>query len=389
MSRKGSKRVLVTGIGLATALGQSKEENWHNLLQAKTGISLYSLDSFELPIPLAKILQPISTSIPRVEFWLKQAVVEALSDAQLEIPLPNCGLVIGTSRGYQAVLESALDHTKAQKRLAYPYLFPGFLSQAIASQIQTKSVTFAPMAACATGNWAIAQAYELIQINQCEMVLVGASDSVLTPLGIAGFRQIGALAKTGLYPFSREREGLVLGEGAAVLILESESSWRSRSQSSPKFKVYGEVLGFGITNDASHPTTPSQLGAKSAILACLENSDLSNYQIDLISAHATGTQINDRHEADIIQNLFPHQPLTFATKGATGHILGATALIEAAFCLLAISEGEVPPSKGLRTLDSNLHISSKIKKIKPQLALNFSFGFGGQNAIVALGEYVG
>jgi 3-oxoacyl-[acyl-carrier-protein] synthase II len=397
MPRSNPVRVLVTGMGLVTALGQNKEENWHNLIQGKTGISLQTIDSISLP--LAKIMKAkITDSIPfdfpktppRVELWLKQAVAEALNDAQLEIPLPNCGLVIGTSRGYQAELEYSLDCMSRQDRKIcnsiFPYLFPGSLSQVIVNQIQTKSIALAPMAACATGNWAIAQGYELIQMGW-DLVLVGASDSVLTPLGIAGFRQIGALAKTGLYPFSQEREGLVLGEGAAVLILEAENSWRSRSQFLSNSKVYGEILGFGITNDASHPTSPSRSGAKEAILCCLANSRISASQVDLISAHGTGTLINDRNEAELIQNLFPNRPLTFATKGATGHILGATALIEAAFCLLAISEQQVPLSVGLKTLEFNLNISNESEKIKTETALNFSFGFGGQNAIVALGKY--
>jgi 3-oxoacyl-[acyl-carrier-protein] synthase II len=386
------RRVLVTGIGIVTALGKNKQENWQNLLSGKSAIANQLLD-VENPessyFPMARIQESILPSFsffPRVELWLKQAVSEALIDAQLETPLPDCGVVVGSSRGYQAELETILNQ-KSSRRFnqhslpIFPYIFPGFLSQAIATQIQTNSVTLAPMAACATGNWAIAQAYELIQMQKCEMVLVGASDAVLTTLGMAGFKQIGALAKTGLYPFSLEREGLILGEGAAVLILESENSWRSRSHP----RVYGEILGFGITNDASHPTNPSNEGAELAILNCLQSARRSNCQVDLVCAHGTGTLINDRMEASLIQKLFPNQPITIATKGATGHILGATALIEAAFSLIALSEQQIPPTIGLRTLEFDLNLSEVAQKIKLQTTLNFSFGFGGQNVIIALG----
>jgi 3-oxoacyl-[acyl-carrier-protein] synthase II len=384
-----SSRVLVTGIGLVTALGQNKQQNWQRLLNGASGISYHSIESSHFP--LGKICDQICSesdlsfpkSIPKVELWLKQAVVEALFDAQLEIPLPNCAVVVGSSRGYQAELEFILDQRANHSfhKPIFPYLFPGFLSQAIATQIQTKSITLAPMAACATGNLAIAQAYELIQLGKAEMVLVGASDSILTTLGIAGFKQIGALAKTGLYPFSYEREGLVLGEGAAAIILESEYSWRSRSQT----RVYGEILGFGITNDASHPTSPSSEGAERAIRNCLQSANLTKEQIDLISTHGTGTLINDQMEADLIQRLFRHQPISIATKGATAHILGATSLVEAAFCLIAFSEQQVPPTVGLRTPQFELNLSQISQKVQLTNALNFSFGFGGQNVIIALG----
>ncbi|MDX1976595.1 MAG: beta-ketoacyl synthase N-terminal-like domain-containing protein [Pseudanabaenaceae cyanobacterium bins.68] len=378
---RNNSPVLVTGIGMITALGLNRPQTWQSLLAGNSAIALNS----QYQLPLAQIARLVPEQIARVEFWLHQATGEAIADAGLELPLPHCGLVIGSSRGYQAELEQIL--SKKLPLSQFERHWPGGLSRAIASYIKTQAPVLAPMAACATGNWAIAQAYELIQLAKCEMVLVGASDAVLTPLGIAGFKQMGALATTGLYPFSQEREGLVLGEGAAALLLESESSWRSRHCP----RVYGQVLGFGITNDADHFTNPSLAGAAQAVRLCLQAAQLEPEQIDLISTHGTGTKLNDQNEANLIAQIFStSSPRAIATKGATGHLLGATALLEAAFCLCSLAEQQIPPGVGVKTLAFPIALTKGlIGPAQPiHNALNFSFGFGGQNAIVALGRYV-
>jgi 3-oxoacyl-[acyl-carrier-protein] synthase II len=158
------------------------------------------------------------------------------------------------------------------------------------------------MAACATGIWAIAQGFELIQTGQCQRVIAGAVEAPITPLTLAGFDRMGALASTGSYPFDRNREGLVLGEGGAVLVLESAQLAKQRSAS-----VYGQLLGFGLTCDAHNVSSPAP-GGKSAIAAvkqCLERSHLSPTDINYIHAHGTSTQLNDQNEAQLIQCLFP------------------------------------------------------------------------------------
>jgi 3-oxoacyl-[acyl-carrier-protein] synthase II len=199
---------------------------------------------------------------------------------------------------------------------------------ATARQIGSDGPVLAPMAACATGIWAIAQGFELIQTGQCQRVLAGAVEAPITPLTLAGFDKMGALARTGSYPFDRHREGLVLGEGAAVLVLESAKLARQRSAS-----IYGQVLGFGLTCDAYHVSAPEPMksakalrGAIASIAAvkqCLERSHLSPTDIDYIHAHGTGTQMNDQNEAQLIQWLFPQGVPVSSTKGATGHTLGS------------------------------------------------------------------
>jgi 3-oxoacyl-[acyl-carrier-protein] synthase II len=240
------------------------------------------------------------------------------------------------------------------------------------------------MAACATGIWAIAQAAYLVETGQCQQALAGAVETPITPLTLAGFKQMGALARTGAYPFDRHREGLVLGEGAAVLVLESAELARQRAA-----KIYGQVFGFGLTCDAYHAIAPEP-GARSAIAAvkqCLDRSNLVPADIDYIHAHGTATQLNDRHEAQLIQYLFPQGVPVSSTKGATGHTLGASGAMGAAFCLMALQHQLLPPCVGLQAPEFDLDLVTAPRSGEIQQVLCFSFGFGGQNAVLALGKF--
>jgi 3-oxoacyl-[acyl-carrier-protein] synthase II len=237
------------------------------------------------------------------------------------------------------------------------------------------------MAACATGIWAIAQGFELIQTGRCERVIVGAVEAPVTPLTLAGFDKMGALATTGAYPFDKRREGLVLGEGAAVLVLESADLALSRSA-----PVYGKLLGFGLTSDAYHVSAPAP-NLKSAIAAvkqCLERSHLSPSDINYIHAHGTGTQLNDQNEAQLIQELFARGVPVSSTKGATGHTLGASGALGAAFCLKALKHQLLPPCVGLKEPDFELDLVTTPRRGEIRRTLCLSFGFGGQNAVLAL-----
>jgi 3-oxoacyl-[acyl-carrier-protein] synthase II len=239
------------------------------------------------------------------------------------------------------------------------------------------------MAACATGIWAIAQGFELIRAGQCQRVIAGAVESPITPLTLAGFQQMGALAATGAYPFDRRREGLVLGEGAAVLVLESAELAQQRSA-----LVYGRILGFGLTADGYHMSAPdpSSRAAIVAVQQCLDRSHLRPEAIDYIHAHGTATQLNDRHEASLIQQLFPLGVPVSSTKGATGHTLGVSGALGAAFCLMALRHQVLPPCVGLQEPEFDLGYVTEASDRPLQHALCFSFGFGGQNAVVAFGR---
>jgi 3-oxoacyl-[acyl-carrier-protein] synthase II len=379
--------VVVTGIGLLCCLG-SLTESWQSLLLGKSGIKLNQPFPELPPYPLGLI-----ETTPIQFVHLRQlTVLAALKDAQLTPPLPDCGVVIGSSRGCQADWEQLARqmYEKEQSRKRFLPLenwletLPHQGAIATARQIGTRGTVLAPMAACATGIWAIAQAFELIQQGQCQRVIAGAIEAPITPLTLTGFQQMGALASTGCYPFDRHREGLVLGEGAAVLLLESAKLALSRGAT-----IYGKILGFGLTCDATHVSAPS-LDNRSASLAvkqCLERSQLATTEIDYIHTHGTSTKLNDAREASLIQYLFPDGVAVSSTKGATGHPLGASGAIGTAFCLMALKHQQLPPCVGLKESEFALDLVTAPRQTEIRQLLCLSFGFGGQNAAIALEKF--
>lgn len=376
-------RVVVTGIALVSSLGKNLETCWRNLLLGKTGIKLHQPFPELGMIPLGLIAEkPFSLNT------LTEILVNsALQDAQLVAPLPDCGVIIGSSRSYQAsweLMAQQVYHQEARLNLDdWLNTLPQMNAIAVARQIGSTGAVLAPMAACATGISAIAQATMLIKTGQYQQVITGAIETPITPLTIAGFRQMGALAKTGAYPFDLQREGLVLGEGGAVFILESAELATQRQA-----RIYGEILGFGLTADAYHGTSPQPEG-KSAIMAikqCLERSHILPTDIDYIHTHGTATQLNDRMESKIIQSLFPAKLAISSTKGSTGHTLGASGALGVAFSLMALQEQILPPCVGLKQPEYNLNFIISAQESKIQQVLCLSFGFGGQNAVIALGN---
>ncbi|MBD1217083.1 MAG: beta-ketoacyl-ACP synthase [Aphanizomenon flos-aquae Clear-A1] len=376
-------RVVVTGIALVSSLGKNLETSWRNLLLGKTGIKLHQPFPELGMIPLGLIAEkPFSLNT-----LTEILVTSALQDAQLVAPLPDCGVVIGSSRSYQASWELMAQQVYQQEAGLnlddWLNTLPQMNAIAVARQIGSTGAVLAPMAACATGISAIAQATMLIKTGQYQQVITGAIETPITPLTIAGFRQMGALAKTGAYPFDLQREGLVLGEGGAVFILESAELATQRQA-----RIYGEILGFGLTADAYHGTSPQPEG-KSAIMAikqCLERSHILPTDIDYIHTHGTATQLNDRMESKIIQSLFPAKLAISSTKGSTGHTLGASGALGVAFSLMALQEQILPPCVGLKQPEYNLNFIISAQESKIQQVLCLSFGFGGQNAVIALGN---
>ncbi|KAB8318957.1 beta-ketoacyl-ACP synthase [Tolypothrix campylonemoides VB511288] len=401
--------VVVTGIGLVSALGKNLEDTWQQLIAGQSGIRWHQPFPELEPCPLGMIAkQPAHMRV------LTQSVVtSALKDAGLFPPLPDCGVVIGSSRSYQGLWEQmaqqmhrgvadkgdatpsspslphsltpSLSHSLTPSSSLEDWLetLPHMNAINVARQIGACGMVLAPMAACATGIWAIAQAALLIQTGQCQRVIAGAVEAPITPLTITGFQQMGALAKTGAYPFDLHREGLVLGEGGAVFVLESAELAHQRQA-----RVYGQILGFSLTSDAYHANTPEP-EARSAIAAvkqCLDRSHLSANDIDYIHAHGTATLLNDRIESILIQRLFPKSVSVSSTKGATGHTLGASGALGVAFLLMAMKKQILPPCVGLSHPEFDLDLVREARQSKIQRVLCFSFGFGGQNAVIVLGK---
>ncbi|QKQ76417.1 beta-ketoacyl-ACP synthase [Nostoc sp. TCL240-02] len=379
-------KVVVTGIGLVSALGASLEDSWKNLIAGKSGIRLHQPFPEIKPLPLGLIAQQPS----ELAMLTKMVVTCALQDAGLVPPLADCAVVIGSSRSYQSSWER-LARQMSKDGENFPVsdfgnwldILPHINAIAAARQIGATGIVLAPMAACATGIWSIAQAALLIQTGQCQRAIAGAVEAPITPLTLAGFQQMGALAKTGAYPFDLQREGLVLGEGAAVFVLESAELAKQREA-----KVYGEILGFGLTNDAYYSNSPEPEG-KSAIAAikqCLERSCLSPSDIDYIHAHGTATQLNDQMESIVIQRMFSQGVAVSSTKGSTGHTLGASGALGVAFSLTALKHQILPPCVGLQQPEFDLEIVTAARLSKIRQVLCLSFGFGGQNVAIALAK---
>jgi 3-oxoacyl-[acyl-carrier-protein] synthase II len=388
--------VVVTGIGLVSSLGTSLEDSWQQLIAGKSGIKLHQPFPDLEPRPLGLIgKQPVELA------FLTQLVVDsALKDSLLIPPLPDCGVVIGSSRSHQASWEKMArgrgrqgdGETRRQgdnfllssfRPISWLDSLPHMNAIAAARQIGATGIVLAPMAACATGIWAITQAVLLIQSGQCQRVIAGAVEAPITPLTIIGFQQMGASAKTGAYPFDKHREGLVLGEGAAVFVLESTELARQRQA-----KIYGQILGFGLTADAYHANKPEPDGrsAIACVKQCLERSHLTFSDIDYIHAHGTATEMNDRIESMVIQRLFPRTVAVSSTKGATGHTLGASGALGVAFSLLALKNQILPPCVGLKEAEFNLDFVTTAREAEIRQVLCLSFGFGGQNAAIALAK---
>jgi 3-oxoacyl-[acyl-carrier-protein] synthase II len=372
-------QIVITGIGFRTAFGDL-DRTWKGLLDGKSSIQLRQPFATLPPLPLALI-----GNQPQHVIDLTRIVVgEAVQDAGLSLPLPDCGVIIGSSRGCQSEWEKLTSNPDIQPDLSgWLDFLPYSPALETARYIGARSALLAPMAACATGIWSLVQAVNSIRSGACQRAIAGAVEAPITPLTIAGFTQMGALATTGCYPFDVEREGLVLGEAGAVFILETAALARSRGA-----KIYGEVLGFGLTNDAYQMCAMDLDGTASyqAIQQCLHRSQLMPTDIDYIHAHGTSTSLNDRHESQLIQQIFPDGVAISSTKGATGHTLGASGAVGIALCLQAISTQTLPPCVGLKNPEFDLDLVTIPRSTRVNSLLCLSFGFGGQNAAIAIGK---
>jgi 3-oxoacyl-[acyl-carrier-protein] synthase II len=366
------KEVVCTGIALRSALG-SLEATWARLLAGETGISKRQIFPELDPFPVAMIgdrPQPL-------EKLTATLTMEVLADAGWLTPLPDCAVIVGSSRAYQPQWEQFAQ--QGMKPNALDYL-PHMPAIGVARLIGSTSAVLAPMAACATGIWSIERGYQMI-LNGADRVLVGAVEAPISPLTVVGFQKMGAMASDGCYPFDRQRQGLVLGEGGALFTLEERSIAVARGA-----RIYGKILGCGLTNDASHAWGVGGGSGAVAVQHCLDHSQLTT--IDHLQLHGTGTQLNDRYEAALVQEFFPGVPVT-ANKGACGHTLGAAAAISVAISLQSLHHQILPPTVGCQDLEFALSLVRQPTAAQIKNVMCWSFGFGGQNAVLALGDISG
>jgi 3-oxoacyl-[acyl-carrier-protein] synthase II len=410
-------RIAVTGIGLVTPLGLTIDENWHAVIEGRSGIGpITRFDASRLPTQFAGEVKGFDPSeyldakeVRHYDRYLHLAVAaadKAVADAGLkaeDLPRDATGILIGSGMGGMETFEEntlAL-HEKGPRRVS-PFFVPAIIgnmaSGVLAIRYGTRGPNYAIASACATGAHSIGEGVEMIRRGTVEVMIAGGSEAAVIALGIAGFAAAKALSRRNdepqraSRPYDVDRDGFVIAEGAGVLILESVKRARARGA-----RIWAELLGSGYSSDATHPTAPPPdgSGAALAMKMALRDAGLKPEQIGYINAHATSTPLGDRAEAAAIRSVFGDHTMNVAvssTKSMTGHLLGAAGAVEAAYTALALHHQMLPPTINLDRVEPECELKHVIGKGRPEkfnYALSNAFGFGGTNATLVIGRYEG
>jgi len=401
-----NKRVVITGLGVISSIGTGWEEFWDNLLKGKSGISPVS--SFDTTNHFthyggeAKNFKPedhISNdrlnNLSRASQLALAAAKLAIKDANLsknEISNMLAGTCIGTTMGSVQTVEK-IDEIIVAK--GYNDINDNLLRQvpthstpsAIAQEFAMSGPNLMFSTACAAGNYAIGYAFDLIRFGRADIIITGGSDP-LSKVAFTGFNQFSAVAPEKCQPFDKSRRGMMVAEGAGLVILESIESAVRRNT-----KIYAEILGYGLSCDAFHMTTSSQEGIVACMKKAIQETGITTDQVDYISAHGTGTLTNDRNESAAIRDVFgPYYkkiPVS-SIKSMLGHTMGAASAIEAIACALSVKNDMVPPTINYETPDPECDIDcvpNQSRKHSVKIALNNSYAFGGNNACLVLKKF--
>ncbi|MDE0881973.1 MAG: beta-ketoacyl-ACP synthase II [Myxococcota bacterium] len=407
------KKVVVTGLGMVSPLGIGVAKNWQELTAGRSGIrpiSLFEPDdglvtkiAGEVPDfdPTAWLSKPEARRYDRFLHLTLAAGLEALEDSGLVIDEGNASRVatiLGVGLGGMPFLEETIGkriETRKLRRVS-PFFIPAIIANMAPGLLSiytgARGESWTATSACASANHAIGSALRALRSGACDAVLTGGSEAVVCHTAIAGFNAMKALSTrnddpaTASRPFDADRDGFVLGEGAGVLVLETEEHALARGA-----RIYAEVAGFGATADAHHITSPRPDGdgAVQAMAQALRDGGIANEQVGYINAHGTSTAANDRMESAAIRKLFGGHSNDLAvssTKSMTGHLLGAAAAIEAIYSVLALHHGVLPPTINQFTSDPECdldYIPHHARQSQVEVALSNSLGFGGTNAAVA------
>ncbi len=393
------ERVVVTGIGIVSAIGIGKTEFWQNCISGKNGISIVErFDTSQYQTNIGgeiKEFCPYIKNIPLSELgccsqYAVSAARMAYDDAKLTENIKNnCAVFMGTTMGEGQELEKIvrhrldLDFNKAKKHIP---LFPAYnIAGSISREFDLNGEATLIPNACSAGNFAIISAYEKIRSGKAAFAFAGGAD-VLSKNAFAGFSKLRSLAKEKCCPFDKNRTGLVISEGAGVLFLESMTSAQTRGA-----HVYAEIIGWGASCDAYHMITPSPdaKGIKAAMRQAVETSGINYGDIDYISAHGTGTHANDKVESLAISELFGGETAVSSIKSMIGHSMGAASAIEAAVCCMAIENSVVPPTINFNEADDECPIDcvpNTARRMKVRTAANNAYAFGGSNTCVLFRE---
>jgi 3-oxoacyl-[acyl-carrier-protein] synthase II len=407
-------RVAVTGYGAVTPLGLNVEDSWNNLVAGTCGIGLITLfdtSDFDVKIaaevrgfdPAAHIDPVTARYSDRFTQFALAAAFQAVAKAGLKVTEDNkydIGIVIGSGIGGISSLSAQYRvlYEKGPKRIS-PFLIPMLIADGAPGQISIKlgimGPNFSLASSCATGADALGMAFNLIRHGEISAMIAGGSDASITPIGIAGFTQAGALSKNpdplkACRPFDKDRDGFITGEGAAVLVLENMNLALARGA-----QILAEITGYGATSDAYHITKPLESGEGAA--RAIETAFKSAGKPDLgyINAHGTSTHFNDLSETFAIKKVFGDRAVRIpisSTKSMHGHMLGATGAFEALVCCKIVQEGIIPPTINLCNPDPECdldYVPNVARKADVRHAMTNSFGFGGHNSSLVISRYEG
>jgi 3-oxoacyl-[acyl-carrier-protein] synthase II len=415
MTELEKKRVVITGLGATTPIGNDLDSYWQALLAGKSGVGpITHFDAAQHTTRIAaevKGFDPVQfmdrKDAKRMDRFSQFAVAtskQALADAQLEINDLNAeqiGVMIGTGIGGLKVMEDQQEvYLNRGPGRCSPFMVPMMIANMAAglTAIQTgaKGPNSCPVTACAAGSNAIGDAFRLVQQGYAQAMICGGTEAAITPLGVAGFASARALSvrnddpQTASRPFDRDRDGFVIGEGCGILILESLDHALSRGA-----KIYGEIIGYGMTCDAYHMTAPVPGGAGAArcIQLALKDAGITPAQVSYVNAHGTSTPANDPTETQAIKTAlgeYAYQIAVSSTKSMTGHLLGGSGGIEGVAAAMTVAHDQVPPTINLENPDDNCdldYVPKQARQMPVNVTLSNSFGFGGHNVTLVFQKY--
>jgi 3-oxoacyl-[acyl-carrier-protein] synthase II len=407
------RRVVVTGPGLVTPLGIGVEPNWESLVAGRSGIGkITRFDASPLPARVAGEVRDFDPErfmerkdVKKMDVFIQYALaaaVMAVDDASLPLPLATperTGVIVGVGMGGISTVEEIYQNLTAHnfRRISpflIPRIIPNMASGHIALRFGARGPNYATTSACASGAHAIGEALVLIRDGRQDVMLAGGAEAPICLLGVGGFSAMRALStafneepERASRPFDARRDGFVIAEGAGVLVLEELEHARRRGA-----RVYAELVGYGATCDAYHMTQPAPEGAGAAecMMLALTDAGIDPTEIGYINAHGTGTPYNDEAETLAVKRVFGEHAVRLAissTKSLTGHLLGAAGTVEAAYTVLALARGTLPPTINLDEPDPACdldYVPNAARHRQIDAALSNSFGFGGTNAVLVL-----
>ncbi|MGG4393488.1 beta-ketoacyl-ACP synthase II [Paenibacillus thiaminolyticus] len=407
------QRVVVTGMGVVTALGSDLDTLWRSLMEGRSGISqIEAFDTTDYPTKIAASVKDFNPEdyidkkeARRMDRFVQFGIAaskKAVDDAKLDMDQTNrdrVGVIVGSGIGglgtweeqHRTLLEKGV---KRVSPFFIPMMIANMASGHISMMIGARGPNTAAVSACATGTHSIGDAFKIIQRGDADVMICGGAEATIRPIGMAGFCAMRAMStrndepERASRPFDVDRDGFIMGEGAGVLVLESLEHALQRGA-----RIYAEVIGYGMSADAHHITEPDPEGPALCMTRAIQDAGFQPEQIDYINAHGTSTPVGDRSETRAIKAALGDHARNVAissTKSMTGHLLGAAGGVEAVICALTLQHGMIPPTINLENQDPECdldYVPNVPRKADVRTAMSNSFGFGGHNATVVLTKY--